>query len=115
MCRGFGPAHGGARCATMSAPLWGLRPPLRHAAYTSAPVPLSHNHAHVGALKKAGYRSAALYLARAKQRHTQLQFEISEGLDLYLQGVGRSLKRGLGPPDRAASIELNTFSRASDT
>ena len=77
------------------------------------PFPMAKKSARLvfGALRKARYRNVPLYLARARQRHSELNYEVDEALALYFQGVARSTDRGLGAADRAAAIDLATLAR----
>ena len=82
---------------------------LSEEACFAAPFPLTPSHIHtvMGALKLAGYRSAAQYLEVAKQHHISEGHAWSEQLHQAYQAAKRSCQRGLGPAKQAQALPLD--------
>ncbi len=63
----------------------------------------------VGALLRAGYRSAQAYFAAAKRQHIEMYKTWDCELDLIVgPEVARASKRGMGTPSRTAPFPLLT-------
>ena len=65
------------------------------------------------ALKAGGYRSGSAYLYLAKQLHVQQGSAWTPALELRLQDVARSVRRGMAPSKPANSFGLETFASLS--
>ncbi len=60
----------------------------------------------MGALKKAGYRSAPAYLAAIRDRHISEKHAWSDDLALAAKAAARSAIRGIGPARQSAPIPI---------
>ena len=70
----------------------------------------------IGALLRAGFRSAAAYFSAAKRHHIETYKSWDVELDLIVSAdVGRACKRGLGPPSRSSPFPLLAVSRVIGT
>ena len=80
------------------------------------PFPLTLDGVKVvfACMRKAGYRSVAQYISRARQQNVALGYSVDERLALELESISRSVQRGIGEADRAWGLELAILARAPE-
>ena len=65
----------------------------------------------VGTLKEAGYKSAQIYLAEAKNMHVEKGFPWNQLLDRNYKLCSAAAKRGAGPRKKAAEVPENRWAQ----
>ena len=66
-------------------------------------------------LKDAGYRSAVSYMSTAKQHHIKLGHSWTAALDLEMRDGRMACERGIGPPLKCGSFDLQKLANVQTT